>query len=181
MRAIILILKILALWLPCVANVIEINCDLRWQALGFAELLKGLGYVCLWAKTEHRRAELLWMTEGKGFGVGGIWKWREMGVREEVVWVKEKCGAFQNTSLSHDPEACSEVQRGSARCECGSFDLNPGGYEMTISGHEVWGHQSQSPPWSLNRQTQRPGAPGVDMWITQIFLTPGNHWAVCFL
>lgn len=76
MGATILILKILTLWLPCIANVIDINYTLRWQALSFAELLKGLGYFCLWNKTEHRRAELLCMTERKGFGVGGIWGYR---------------------------------------------------------------------------------------------------------
>lgn len=53
-----------------------------------SQFLEGLGYFCLWDKTEHRRAKILCMTE-RGFRVGGI-----LGctVKTGAGLRKEKCG-----------------------------------------------------------------------------------------
>lgn len=77
----------------------------RWQALGFAKVLEGLGYFRFWNKTEHRGAELPCMTEGEELEVVGIWGWRvRWGVGSE-----RRGGGLQSTTL---PLEASRVMLG---------------------------------------------------------------------
>lgn len=101
-------------------------------------------------------------------------------IEKREVWVKEKCGGFQNDPSSW-PWSFQWSQKSNARYKCGSFDLNSATWLTWSDYLKPW---SQSPlaPWAGKPKASRcPGAPRADIWIMYIFLNLVNHLPVCFL